>query len=325
MELSSARELKAKLHESVLRPLKAAQGRAFGIAAQSLARGASAHRSIALGISARTGSGFQLAVRVQREELHGGEQVEAIRKATKGEVDVVFVGQLSKRAPNRIRPLQIGCSIGHVFVTAGTLGGFAKSRDGTGGKLVLSNNHVLANENNAKAGDLVLQPGIADAGQNPADVVGNLVRFVPLATTGPNLVDCAVASVNDGIAIDEHGLPGIGTLRGLGVPRDKGVQVSKVGRTTDVTRGVVTAFELDNVVVGYDIGNVSFDDQVEIEGAGTLPFSGGGDSGSLIVNGAFEAVALLFAGGEQGGSNGRGLTYGNPIRAVLDALQIDLR
>jgi hypothetical protein len=47
--------------------------------------------------------------------------------------------------------------------------------------------------------------------------------------------------------------------------------------------------------------------------------------GSLIVDADSRlAVALLFAGGDVGGSNGKGLTYANPIHAVLDALGIDL-
>ena len=42
------------------------------------------------------------------------------------------------------------------------------------------------------------------------------------------------------------------------------------------------------------------------------------------TNASTGAVALLFAGGDQGGSNGQGLTYANPIRTVLDALKVDL-
>ena len=97
-----------------------------------------------------------------------------------------------------------------------------------------------------------------------------------------------------------------------------------MGRTTGETEGRVTAFELDNVVVTYDIGNVRFDDQIEIEGAGSNAFSDGGDSGSLIFDKQLGAVALLFAGGDEGGSNDMCLTYGNSIRAVLDALKVDL-
>ena len=36
------------------------------------------------------------------------------------------------------------------------------------------------------------------------------------------------------------------------------------------------------------------------------------------------AGALLFAGGDHGGSNGKGLTYANPIAAVFKALKVKL-
>jgi hypothetical protein len=120
-------------------------------------------------------------------------------------------------------------------------------------------------------------------------------------------------------------LRGIGTLAGL---RSDELQVGdidhKVGRTTGVRHGKVTAFELDGVEVEYDIGVISFDNQIEIEGAGNRAFSDAGDSGSLIVDDQMLAGALLFAGGDHGGSNGKGLTYANPIGAVLQALKVEL-
>ena len=48
------------------------------------------------------------------------------------------------------------------------------------------------------------------------------------------------------------------------------------------------------------------------------------DVRSIIVDGDRNAVALLFAGGDQGGANGQGLTYGNAIQAVFDALKVQL-
>jgi hypothetical protein len=54
------------------------------------------------------------------------------------------------------------------------------------------------------------------------------------------------------------------------------------------------------------------------------PFSAAGDSGSLIVGRDRRAVALLFAGSDQGGANGRGLTYANPIHSVLQRMNIEL-
>lgn len=190
---------------------------------------------------------------------------------------------------------------------------------------MLSNNHVLANENRAKKGDAVLQQAAADGGQDPQDVVATLTAFQKLKRAGVNYVDCVVADIAEGIDVNATTLKGLGKLKGLGGEfLDEGAMVAKVGRTTGLTRGRVTAFELDDVVVGFDSGNLRFDNTIEIEGDGDGPFSDGGDSGSLIVDDDLRAVGLLFAGSDQGGANGQGLTYANPIRLVLDALKVDV-
>lgn len=100
--------------------------------------------------------------------------------------------------------------------------------------------------------------------------------------------------------------------------------MAKLGRSTGLTRGRVTAIELDKVIVRFDLGFLRFDNQFEVEGAGDAPFSRGRDSGSLVVDSDRRAVGLLFAGGTVGGTNGQGLTFVNPIRAVLDVLKFDL-
>ena len=219
-------------------------------------------------------------------------------------------------------------SVGHFKITAGTLGCFVRGLDAKDDKavMILSNNHVLANENRAKLGDAILQPGRVDSGEDPADQVATLSRLVRLKKTGANLVDAAVAALDAGIEYNAKSLAGLGgSLAGVGESfLDEGTPVGKVGRTTATTRGKVTAFELDNVYVNYDIGNLQFNNQVEIEGDGNDPFSQGGDSGSLIVDADRKAVALLFAAGDLGGSNGKGLTYANPIDAVLKALKVEL-
>jgi hypothetical protein len=81
---------------------------------------------------------------------------------------------------------------------------------------------------------------------------------------------------------------------------------------------------MDNVLIEYDLGTLRFDQQIEIEGADDVAFSAGGDSGSVVVDDTGRAVALLFAGGDQGGENGKGLTYANPLRPVLEAMKADL-
>ncbi|MEO8396731.1 MAG: hypothetical protein ABI700_27305, partial [Chloroflexota bacterium] len=103
--------------------------------------------------------------------------------------DVYEVGYL--RAQNsplqdpkgRFRPtIPPGVSIGHYKVTAGTFGYLVTDKT-TGEKLILSNNHVLANSNDSLLGDAILQPGAIDGGQNPADIVATLARFIPLRYT----------------------------------------------------------------------------------------------------------------------------------------------
>jgi hypothetical protein len=337
MKLDSVRELKANLGESVVEPLatSVAARAVLGIAARPMAAASAVPPTFALGVTRRGQSDYALAVRVQKRILEQSSYVESIRKKAKGEVDIRYVGAVSKRsiAPvferpreqQRTRPLTIGLSVGHIRITAGTLGCFVKSLSGED-RLILSNNHVLANENRARRGDLILQPGPFDRGAVPDDKVATLTRWVSLKKRGANLVDAAVATLAEGIAFDPASLAGIrGKLTGLGESFvDEDTPVAKVGRTTGTTRGRVVTFELDNLMVAFDGGAIRFDDQIEIEATGRGPFSQGGDSGSLIVDGSRKAVALLFAGSDQGGSNGQGLTYANPIHTVLKALKIEL-
>jgi hypothetical protein len=330
MQLDSARELKSALAASVLPALaEPPRVRAMGLPAGPMPESTESPRTLALGIAPKARGDYQLAVRLQRRALEGSPAVEAIRARARGEVDVRYVGRLVKRAAvpwqqKRMRPLRPGLSIGHFRITAGTLGGFVRARAG-GEPLILSNNHVLADENRARKGDAVLQPGRLDNGAEPGDVVGALGTFVRLRRAKANLLDCALATITEGIEFEPAKLRGIGQLTGLGdVLLREGTVLAKAGRTTGPTRGRVTAIELDNLLVGYDLGDLRFDGQVEIEGEDDDPFSAGGDSGSLIVDEAGRAVALLFAGGDQGGANGRGLTYANPLRPVLDALKVDL-
>ena len=103
--------------------------------------------------------------------------------------DVYEVGYLrAQQSPlqdpkGRFRPtIPPGVSIGHYKVTAGTFGYLVTDKS-TGEKLILSNNHVLANSNDSVVGDAILQPGAIDGGQNPGDIVATLQRFVPLHYT----------------------------------------------------------------------------------------------------------------------------------------------
>lgn len=331
MRLDSVRALKQSLPGQLERALvaRAAATRTENAAVAMAASRKRTAPSYFLGIAAKRKGDYVLALRLQDRALQKSALVDEIQSRAKGEVDVRYVGKVRARAVwyrSRNRPLRVGSSVGFVptgFIMAGTLGCFV--RKGSSNALyILSNNHVLADENRNKAGEPIVQPGTLDGG-GAGDAVAKLSAFVKLNPNGANLVDCAIAKLDAGIAADVSTLRGIGQLSGV-IARELEAHdvVHKVGRTTGVRHGRVTAVELDGVTVEYEIGILSFDNQVEVEGSGQQSFSDAGDSGSLIVDDELKAAALLFAGGDHGGRNGKGLTYGNPIRKVLSALKIKL-
>lgn len=352
MRLDSARELKAQLLKEVVEPLAVANrlGRGvvpFAVGARPLDTLPRIPRSLALGVTRSQGE-YKIAIRIQRPGLLQSPLIDQLTRRAAGEVEVRVVGRIDKRAKARraprgavsaaaraivpwyqqnTRPLLVGASVGHVAITAGTLGAFVTRGKAT---YLLSNNHVLANEDRARAGDWILQRAAYDGGRQPSERVARLRFWIRLKESGANVVDAALAEIEKNVPYDASRLRGLidGLDRKLtgvaAVAADEGDAVFKIGRTTGPTAGRVTAFELDNVVVNYDSGNLRFDNQIEIEGAGRASFSDGGDSGSLIVSADFKAVALLFAGGDSGGSNGLGLTYANPIDQVLSSLRATL-
>jgi len=222
-------------------------------------------------------------------------------------------------ASEKNRPLLIGGSVGRTDENAaGTLGCFASFRTGKKNDLILSNNHVLAKENDGQNGDRIVQPGRLDGGKARKDLVSKLSKYKKLKKRN-NLVDAAVAELEGEVEYYYNWLENLGPIRGLRTnPIEVGDIVYKIGRTTGLTKGRVSAFEMDSVLVEYDQGVLGFDDQIEIEPIGLKPFSLAGDSGSLIVDSNRRAVGLLFAG------NDADATYANAIGNVLDTLKIDL-
>lgn len=262
-------------------------------------------------------------------------------------VDVVEVGEIRafQARTDKWRPAPGGVSIGHYKITAGTLGTVVRDKN-TNERLILSNNHVLANSNDASPGDDILQPGPYDGGSSPNDKIATLERFCPIEfTTEPNgcnlassyvsvgnaiagllgskhrvssyqsnpqatnLVDAAVAKpLNDEDILDE--ILEIGVVAGT-LDATLGMAVRKSGRTTGFTTGQINLINA-TVNVNYGSGRIArFEDQL-VGGA----MSQGGDSGSLCVAGdSLKAVGLLFAGSDQS-------TIFNPIKEVLDCLEI---
>ena len=191
-----------------------------------------------------------------------------------------------------------GFSVGHYRITAGTIATCVYDLRPFPGiprrYYILSNNHVLANSNNARIGDPILQPGPYDGGRVPTDVIARLSRFVPIrfktSTSAPlNYVDAAVAEG------EFHNLGReiywIGYVKQVKSNPRVGDIVEKTGRTTNFTTGKIIALNA-TVDVHYGGGRVArFARQIV-----TTAMSAGGDSGSLVCDIKEGAVGLLFAG-----------------------------
>ena len=232
----------------------------------------------------------------------------------------------------RRRPAPMGYSVGHFAITAGTIG--ARVRDAQGRVYILSNNHVLANSNNASIGDRELQPGPFDGGTT-ADQIATLSDFQTILFNGlSNTIDAAIALssvdvLDNAVPSDDgYGMPSsriYGDANGDGMIDDRnallGLGVQKYGRTTKLTHGQITGVNA-TVTVCYEADgfvctkSARFVDQLIISPAG---FSKGGDSGSLIVtdDGNVNPVGLLFAGSST-------VTIGNRIDLVLNRFGVTI-
>ena len=301
-------------------------------------------------VQGRRGDQLCLATLVRRKLPRAALEPEAIIPDEVDGIatDVLEVGDVQAQGSrmSRQRPAPGGVSLGHTRVTAGTFGCVVRDRS-TGDALLLSNNHVLADCNRGQPGDAILQPGTADGGREPDDVLAALERFgeiqftrqpatCPLASwfvravnelaawggfhhrleawredpLAVNRIDAAVARPNDESDVLAEVLE-IGPISGTRPP-EFGLRVRKSGRSSGLTTGEVTVLET-TITVGYGDSTAQFGGQIV-----TTPMSRPGDSGSVLVeSGGPRAVGLLFAGSDL-------VTIYNPIDDVLRALAVEL-
>jgi len=217
----------------------------------------------------------------------------------------------------RMRPALPGCSVGFriagdQFVMGGTFGALVK----TSSKVyILSNNHVLADENRLPIGSPIFQPALLDHGRIALDQIAELSRFVKLKANRFNKIDAAIAQPLNRNLVGRDVLH-IGAPAGT-VAAAIDMMVHKFGRTTSYTLGRVTSVDTD-VTVEYETGNFTFEKQIIIQGANRQMFSDHGDSGSIILQrGSNAAVGLLFGGGPDH-------TIANHIADVLRSLRVRL-
>jgi hypothetical protein len=266
--------------------------------------------------------------------------------------DVVQVGKIVAypARTDRWRPAPPGVSIGHYQITAGTFGAVVRDVS-TGKRLILSNNHVLANSNAGSNGDPILQPGPADGGRDPQDRIATLDRFVTIRMDGEpdnddptcsivrfitsflntlakmfgsshrvqaKRITAATSNLVDAavakLVNDSAILNEIIDIGKVNKIREAelNLEVTKSGRTTGTTTGHITTL---NAMIQVSYGNdqvATFEDQIL-----TTNMSEPGDSGSLLVSKADQAaVGLLFAGSDS-------VTVHSPIQFVMNALNID--
>lgn len=223
--------------------------------------------------------------------------------------DVIEIGDIAVLH----RPTPCGVSCGHYATTVGTIGCMVRQAAvDREARFILSNNHVLANVNEAEIGDFILEPGPADGGTSP---IARLSDYEPIDFSGSNDVDAAIAELIEPGDV----LPQIAVIGSVQRPPQHAAihdRVRKHGRTTLHTAGVVVDVAAD-IRVRYGSRTALFNDQIGIDGVDGI-FALEGDSGALIVEAVTcRPLALLFAGGTQ-------TAFGNPIGPVLARFDVEI-
>lgn len=347
MEKASVLELKSE----VLKSLWTQTVQRKGAEAESLVNPRIGSR-LAVGYSQKKKGDYQLEFRVQREHGAAHKLALTFKDKAKQEANIEVVSSIeipsrsavfdligNKELKEKKPVLHLGLSVGHSDGGAGTLGAFVS--DDEGRIYILSNNHVLALMGQAKMGDPIYQPGRPDkALLNAKNQIATLANYIIIMKNDRNPADAAVALLDEGIDQDSNHVP-----KGLSYPSEgamikqvasledllellkRNQSVYKIGRTTGHTEGRIGAISLDNITVKTTIGNVVFDNVIEVNWeSNRKPFSRPGDSGSMVfTKEGHWAVGLHFAGGEKKAAGKRiGVSYSCNLLPILQELEVSL-
>jgi len=246
-----------------------------------------------------------------------------------------------RRTLKNHRPLQGGIAVSTDATSYGTLGWFGKL-DVDDTPVLLTNKHVLWDTTDATiiASVKTAQPQLGEPSKccccecGSDNVIGeSLVGIRSVGTPTATSVDCALAKINAGVAINlvianastDEVLRVTGTNTAV-----VGQTVRKIGARSGFTRGTVihigdvAAAPADpgggtiSIITGQVLVIPAAAETYQVrEGVCKFAFSNSGDSGAVILNDAGEIVALNWGGDRT--SYTVGVTIANNIANVMNA------
>lgn len=268
--------------------------------------------------------------------------------------DVIPTGVISvfQNPRQRLRPAPGGSSIGHFAITAGTLGCLVRRNNQV---YILSNNHVMANSNDASIGDAILQPGPADGGRSPADRIATLEDFIPVIFEGSNpgnpgdpgspgcptsnfissMLNTAASITGSGVRLKPYRIQNFENKVDCAIAKpindaDVVPEILQIGNIQGLAEGTLgQAIKKSGRTTGFTTGTIQqIDVSVRVNfGANRIALftdqllaggmSQGGDSGSVVLNNDNQLVGLLFAGSTN-------TTICNRIQNVFNAMNLEL-
>jgi hypothetical protein len=286
-------------------------------------------------------------VKKSKKRISAGDLVPPVIRNVPTDVQSVGLLRAFRSPKGRFRPVPGGVSTGHFLYGTGTLGCLVKKN---GISYILSNNHVLANCNEASVHNPILQPGRDDGGRTPRDRVAELSEFVPLhflenfdrEDQGGSLMkrmagilkayavlkiiktDLQIKPVmpQAGNRVDcalarplkpenvSGEILGIGNIESIQTG-ELGMKIKKSGRSTGLTTGIIQQIDVTALVDYGQNRTALFTDQLIAS-----PMSRNGDSGSAVLDENNNLVGLLFAGSER-------ITLINRIENVFETLGIE--
>jgi S1-C subfamily serine protease len=223
-------------------------------------------------------------------------------------------GASATTSKQKHRPVQPGTSAGSSGMSAGDGLICCIVQDKTDAKkrYLLSSNHVFR----GNPGTSIVQPSPRDGGSAPLDQVAHVFKSIEDKPTEINRLAGTLGDVMEGIPVNPKCFA-IGAFAGTAKAKS-GDRVMLVGRTSDVSKGVVMATDVSETIhVEGDPTPRRFAGLVACKGEGGKPFARPGDSGAPVVNVTGQLVGMLYAGSNN-------VCYFIPIEPLLDALDVTL-